>query len=81
MPIRKTCSVLYKSPEIYFLEIQLRFKTKMTKRQCINDPKTLVPSRKKGTDEPKDGTVLKKKKQSSTDPLALSVYLVSYKVV
>lgn len=50
-----------KSPEIYFLEIQLRFKTKMTKRQCINDPKTLVPSRKKGADEPKDGTVLKKK--------------------
>lgn len=35
--------------------------------------------RKKGTNEPKDGTVLKK--QSSTDPLALSVYLVSYKVV
>lgn len=63
MPIRKTCSVLYKSPEIYFLEIQLRFKTKMTKRQCINDPKTLVPSRKKGTDEPKDGTVLKKSLQ------------------
>jgi len=36
-------------------------------------------ARKKGAGDPEDGTI--SKTQSSADPLALSVYLVSYKVI